>query len=519
MRLSDASVVIRPRNAWEAMDLGILLSQRHRRLLMASWAIVSLPVFALLSLLLWDWPSLALLLFWWLKPAFERLPLYILSKALFGETPGLGQALRQWPRLLKPQLLASLTWRRLSMSRSFLMPVVQLEGLSGDARQQRLGVLLQRNAGAARWLTLIGMHLEGAQWIGLMVLFYLLLPQQVELEWNWQSLIVAAQQDWLWLEHLTNVFYALVLVAWEPIYVACGFSLYLNRRTELEAWDIELVFRRLRQRLAGTTALLVMAGALLLAPTQSLWAAPASTAKQAVAGPESPRLLQQPLTSQAAQDSIKAILEKPPFKNQESVTRYRFGEEQAPKKDAKGQPPGWLKSLLESLDKGHFSTLGKVLEILLWGLLLGALAWLLWHYRDWLRTFVGWRPHPRKKRPPVRPQQLFGLEVGSQTLPDDVAARAAELWPSQPREALGLLYRALLSRLLEDFQLPLDIGDTEGQVLEHVKALQHPQLESFSIELTRHWQNMAYGHQTPRAQAQPQLCDGWRQLFGPGATS
>lgn len=519
MRLSDASVVIRPRNAWEAMDLGILLSQRHRRLLMASWAIASLPVFALLSLLLWDWPSLALLLFWWLKPAFERLPLYILSKALFGETPGLGQALRQWPRLLKPQLLASLTWRRLSMSRSFLMPVVQLEGLSGDARQQRLGVLLQRNAGAARWLTLIGMHLEGALWIGLMVLFYLLLPQQVELEWNWQSLIVAAQQDWLWLEHLTNVFYALVLVAWEPIYVACGFSLYLNRRTELEAWDIELVFRRLRQRLAGTTALLVMAGALLLAPTQSLWAAPASTAKQAVAGPESPRLLQQTLTSQAAQDSIKAILEKPPFKNQESVTRYRFGEEQAPKKDAKGQPPGWLKSLLESLDKGHFSTLGKGLEILLWGLLLGALAWLLWHYRDWLRTFVGWRPHPRKKRPPVRPQQLFGLEVGSQTLPDDVAARAAELWPSQPREALGLLYRALLSRLLEDFQLPLDIGDTEGQVLEHVKALQHPQLESFSIELTRHWQNMAYGHQTPGAQAQPQLCDGWRQLFGPGATS
>ena len=44
MRLSDASVVIRPRSTWEAMDLGILLSQRHRRLLMTSWAIVSLPV-------------------------------------------------------------------------------------------------------------------------------------------------------------------------------------------------------------------------------------------------------------------------------------------------------------------------------------------------------------------------------------------------------------------------------------------------------------------------------------------
>jgi hypothetical protein len=49
MRLSDASVVIRPRPTWEAMDLGVLLSQRHRRLLMTSWAIVTLPVFVLLS--------------------------------------------------------------------------------------------------------------------------------------------------------------------------------------------------------------------------------------------------------------------------------------------------------------------------------------------------------------------------------------------------------------------------------------------------------------------------------------
>lgn len=150
MRLSDATVAIRPRTNWEAMDLGVLMSQQHRRLLMTSWAIVTLPLFAVLSLLLWDSPSLAVFIFWWLKPAYERLPLYILSKALFGETPTLKQALRQWPRLLKPQLIASLTWRRFSLSRSFLLPVLQLEGLDGTARQQRLQVLLQRNAGAAQ---------------------------------------------------------------------------------------------------------------------------------------------------------------------------------------------------------------------------------------------------------------------------------------------------------------------------------------------------------------------------------
>ncbi|MGC5701479.1 DUF4129 domain-containing protein [Pseudomonas sp. NFXW11] len=515
MRLSDASVAIRPRNAWEAMDLGILLSQRHRRLLMTSWAIVSLPVFAVLSLLLWQSPSLAVLLFWWLKPAFERLPLLILSQALFGEAPSLGQALKQWPRVLKPQLLASLTWRRFSLSRSFALPVVQLEGLGGDARQQRLGVLLQRNGGAARWLTLIGMHLEGALWIGLMVLFYLLLPQRIELDWDWQSLIAAAQQDWLWLEHLTNAMYALVLVFWEPIYVACGFSLYLNRRTELEAWDIELVFRRLRQRLTVAAPLLLVLALTLLAPGQSLWAA---NSNPSVPGPEAPRLLQQALTSKASKDSIQGLLDKPPFKNQESVTRYRFGDEQAQKKEAKGKPSGWLKNLLQNLGQSNFGGFAKALEILLWGLLLGAVAWLIWRYREWLRAFVGRRPLPRKKRPAAMPQQLFGLEVSSQSLPADVAGHAAELWSSQPREALGLLYRALLSRLLEDFQLPLSVADTEGQVLEHISALQQPALEAFSQELTRHWQNMAYGHQIPGAELQAQLCNGWRRLFGPGAT-
>ena len=265
MRLSEASVVIRPRTSWEAMDLGVRMAQEYRLLLMSSWAMVTLPIFILLTVLLWRYPSMAMFVFWWLKPAFDRLPLYILSKALFGETPCLRQAVRQWPRLLKGQLLASLTWRRLSLSRSFVMPVSQLEGLDGNARQIRLGVLLQRNAGAARWLTTIGVHMEIGLWFGCMALFYLFIPQQLELDWDWQRLALASGSEGLWLEHLSNAFYALILVFWEPIYVACGFSLYLNRRTVLEAWDLELVFRRLRQRLSSVAPLLLVA-ALMLVP-------------------------------------------------------------------------------------------------------------------------------------------------------------------------------------------------------------------------------------------------------------
>ncbi|MHC8363561.1 DUF4129 domain-containing protein [Pseudomonas sp. LS2P72] len=512
MRLSDATAVIRPRTTWEAMDLGVLLSQRHRRLLMTSWAIVTLPVFALLSWVLWDSPSLAVFIFWWLKPAFDRLPLYILSNAMFGETPTLKQALRQFPRLLQPQLLASLTWRRLSLSRSFLMPVVQLEGLSGQARQQRLQVLLQRNAGAARWLTIIGVHLETALWIGLMVLFYLFLPQQVELDWNWQTLITAATQDWRWLEHLTNAFYALVLIVWEPVYVACGFSLYLNRRTVLEAWDIELVFRRMRQRLSCAAVTLLLAAFLLMPTAQTVWAA------EPIISPDSPRLLDQPLTSQASRDSIKAILDQPPFKNKESVTRYRFGEDQPATDTADDDPTTeWLEALLKLLDNQRFGAAATLIEAVLWSVVIGAIGLLIWHYRDWLQAFVSRRPALNSKVARPLPQQAFGLDLSRETLPADIAASAERLWQTHPREALGLLYRGLLSHLLHDFNMALKPADTEGQVLERIEHLQQPALLAFSKNLTGHWQNMAYGHRLPPAHVQRELCDGWRALFGPGA--
>jgi hypothetical protein len=40
------------------------------------------------------------------------------------------------------------------------------------------------------------------------------------------------------------VAYGTAVLFLEPFYVASGFAMYLHRRTELEAWDIEQEFRR-----------------------------------------------------------------------------------------------------------------------------------------------------------------------------------------------------------------------------------------------------------------------------------
>lgn len=527
MRLTEANVAIRPRNPWEAVDLGVLLAQRHRRLLMTSWALVTLPTFALLSAVLWEYPTLAVLLFWWLKPAFERLPLVILSQALFGEPPTLRRSLMAWARALPPQLLASLTWRRLSLSRSFNLPVQQLEGLDGMLRAQRIGLLGRRNLWVARCLTSMGGTLETSFWAALMLLVYALIPEQVALDWSWRSLL-SEDGSWNWLEHLTNGFYALVLVIWGPVYVAAGFSLYLNRRTTLEAWDIELAFRRLRQRAIGSAYAVWVSALLVLSvsphpvmaddlPDTSHYSCPLPPldlpqTEDEVAGPSSPRLLAQPLTSTASRSAIKGLLESPPFKNPKTVAGWRLAEQRQVAGAGKtNDTPQWLAKLIVGmLNLGK--ALSTVFEALLWGLIVLIVGWVIWRRRAWFGAFVG-RNEATSPTKHAAPQQLFGLQVSAETLPDDVAAAAERLWERSPRESLSLLYRALLSRLLTDYQLPLKASDTEGQVLEYTAQLNQPALLAYSHALTQHWQSLAYGHRLPAVEVLRSLCDDWRRLF------
>ena len=513
MRLNEASMVIRPRSAWEAIDLGCLLARRHIGLLMLSWAALTLSFLSVLSVVLWQYPTLVLLLFWWFKPLYERLPLFILSHALFGDTPTLKRSFKALPGVLRPQWLASLTWRRFSLTRSFDLPVLQLEGLASSARQERLKVLGHRNSGAATWLTIVGAHLEGALSLGLLGMLYLVIPAQVLADLSWYELL-GLGNDALWLDHVGNLLYALVLVVWGPLYVASGFSLYLNRRTILEAWDIELAFRRIHARLIPLLVpLLFSLGLLFMSPPDSPLAAE-SALSNTEARPEADRLFNQSLTSQAASQRIGEILDQPPFRNAETVTHWRFVNEQADRE------PGWLARALKRLL--HANELQRSLDalmgfiaVLLWAMLFTGITALLWRHRELLKLYAGRiSPVGRQLRNP--PEVLFGLAVAPASLPTDVAGEAERLWSAQPRQALGLLYRAMLSRLLHERLLPLKNAHTESEALQLIATLQEPTLTHFATLLTQHWQNLAYGHQAPPNEALGELCSAWRGLFDTG---
>ena len=102
MQLEDLTAEVRPRTHWEAVDLGFALVRRHFPRLLLAWLLCIGPLWAVL-LLLTRWVPVGLIVFviWWLKPIYGRLPLFHLSRALFGATP------RGFLRTLLPSVLDS----------------------------------------------------------------------------------------------------------------------------------------------------------------------------------------------------------------------------------------------------------------------------------------------------------------------------------------------------------------------------------------------------------------------------
>lgn len=248
MQLADLRLEVRPRGAWEAIDLGMRLAQCEARLLWKVWFMVTLPVLALTLLLTVLTQNDALfLLLWWLKPLYDYALLIVLSRRVFGATPGLREIARLLAGSLRQGLPGHLLWRRFSLSRAYLLPVWLLENLPSRERGARLALLRSQYSGKAQWLQIVMVHFEGFLFIAALSLLFWFAPEGAT--GDLRDVFMSNHNDVLWVA-LTKVgVYFIAMTLCEPLYVAAGFTLYLNRRTELEAWDLELAFRHLRERL------------------------------------------------------------------------------------------------------------------------------------------------------------------------------------------------------------------------------------------------------------------------------
>lgn len=494
MRVEDLQVAVRPRRPFEAVDLGFALLRRHAAAVYAPLLAVALPLALLVLLAFWKAPFWGLLAWRWLKPLLDRVPLHVLARATFGQVPAPRETLRDLWRGPKTGLLAGLLWRRLAPARAMALPVNQLEGLKGKAFRQRWTVLARSGGGAAAALLLICLVFELVAWGSLVLLLAILLPAHLHVaDWLFEADTSLGGPRCLLVLHVA----ATLLV--EPFFAAAGFALYLNRRTALEGWDIELAFRRMARRLAAALLLLVFAAAPLQAQDKPP-TAPPPEAKAAKAEPRPDDPLTPTPGSRPAGEAKRAAIEVMKRKEFGELKEVRVPEwlkRDAPRRNRQRLDLAWLGELLAPFVKGAAVAA-----------LFAAVAWVLWHFRARLAGLL----QPRRKAVPL--DTLFGLDIRPESLPDDVGAAAWRLWlAGEARAALALLYRGALASLVHAHGVALHAGSTEGDALRLADAALPAPGADFFARLTGAWLRLAYRHEAPEAEAARALCDGWARHF------
>lgn len=521
MRLDDLSVELRPRTPWEAVELGTALVRRHARAIWGPWLALTLPVFVVFNVLAWwlDKLWLAALVMWWLKPVFDRLPLYVISRAVFGPAPTPRETLeaaRRWGMRAMPGYLG---WRRLSPVRSLYLPIDLLEG--GPHAAQRRRVVGGGVHGTAALVTLVCANFE----IMLIFATYALALMFVPVELMSESMRAAwelfSQEPPRWLQALGNLLTWSVTCVIEPFYVGAGFGLYLDRRTRIEAWDVEIAFRRLRTRLRGAGVVALLAVAMLAVPGLSrACTLPRDSAVAAVQATEDESETRGQCTAastdtlDAAETDEAAELRHGPspmpaledvFGHVEGDTR--FAEAAAHTKDdpllhPKKTLTEWVRRKPEEATRQGDSPLlqsfaaiiAAIAKYGLW-ILLGILLVVLFLSRrtwlPWLRSFA---PAPRTPPAPIAQED----QVEEQPLPADVMSSARTLWSGgKPRAALSLLYRASVASMVERTGSLLVPGATESQCLRAARGLNDAQDRAAFARMVNVWQYAAYAERLP----------------------
>ncbi|MCT8283041.1 DUF4129 domain-containing protein [Xanthomonas translucens] len=554
MRIERLDVVLRARSAWEAMELGSALVRRHAGAIWKPWLLISVPLFALLNLGAWaiDQLWLAGLLLWWLKPVLDRIPLFVISRGVFGDVPRVRDTLRAQLRWGWRPMFGYLTWRRLSPARTVFMPLELLEGASAEQQRQRRRTLGGAVYGHALLLASVCWHFEAMLLLACIAAIAMFVPVDLLPETARAAWALIGDENPVWADVGLNAFGWLATTLIEPFFVGAGFGLYLNRRTEIEAWDVEMALRRLRERLGGAAPLL-LALVLLGAPGAALraqTAAPGAGGPAVAAEPQArPAPAPQPVQEAAGgdgdiKDPAKAqeksaddapepvalddvfdtvpaadarfdraadrTYEDPLLSGKRSIgywkKRDRNDDDDEKKPDPAKPDPRFGEGLLTSV-AAVFAFVGEWGMWLLAGMLVLVLLLTAKHWLPWMRG-------SGRKRAPVETPVAHAPVLSAEPLPDDVATSARRLWrQGRQRDALALLYRASVATVCERANLALPPGATEAQCLRASRRLPDDADRDLFARMVRTWQYAAYAGRMPDDDAFDALLDALQQQY------
>jgi len=474
MKLENVTAAIRPRSDWEAVDLGFAMARRDFWRCVTVWCLATGLPTALAVWLLWDRPLILLLLFWWWRPAGSRMVLFELSRRLFGEAPGWRDVWREIPRAWTRRFFPRFFLLRISPWLPVTLAVESLEGLRGKEYKQRAAQICRRGESAMMWVYLMGELLAAWLGIGLLYLILALIPEGQDGAWQtaMQSFDMGNPREIPLLILRSMVLSVMAAMVICDVFVTgAGFGIYINNRTWLEGWDVELAFRRMTRRLSG--------GGILLA---AMLATFALCTPHAIADGRSP------------EEIITDVKQAPEFEVHTVTDRVPV--------EWKFKWPDWLRF------SGDGSGLGALITPLIYIALactLVFLGWLVWKNRH----IFAIRGGAGIEAEIARARVVMGMEVTRESLPDNVPATALRLWEAGRRhEAMALLYRGAIAALVEQHHIEIEESDTEGDCLRRVQSAAVPPLGFFK-SLTNIWTAHAYARESPDDEAVRGLCANW----------
>ncbi|MDO5674055.1 MAG: hypothetical protein Q4G66_03925 [bacterium] len=245
MQLDSAIVQLRKRTAWQALDTGVLLARRWYARLLALWLVVGSVLLPLIVATAWLLPGeplrWALFLFWLLHPMMESALIFWAGRAMFATELGIGASLRLMRGVFSFSFLAGLIRYRLHPLRPFAYAVLTLEEPEAGMIAPRIALLGRRQDNTIFFL-LASLAITLLLSFSALVALLTLMPEELYRP----SLADLLSPVGRWL---LFALYVSTCALMAPFTVSCGFMLYISRRVELEAWDIELGFRNLNARL------------------------------------------------------------------------------------------------------------------------------------------------------------------------------------------------------------------------------------------------------------------------------
>lgn len=480
MRLEDVTAEIRPRSDWEAVDLGFAMTRRSFwRCLLVWWLVLLLPTLVGIVLLR-DHAFVFATLFWWWRPVASRMVLFELSRRLFGEAPTWRQIWKEIPRAWSRRFFYRLVWSRFSPWAPMTMPVEDLEGLRGKAYQQRAKLVMRRGESAAFRLSVGGSLASVWLMLGLLGMVNMLLPEGQDgvFQETWQAMsegeLGGIGQAGSWI--LVGCYLAAISLT-DIFVTGGGFGIYVNSRTWIEGWDVELAFKRMANRIGMLSRLLIASFLLFLQ-------LPAGAAER------------------PADEVIREVKSHPDFvvqKMEVPVPDVSSSKGSGSSGVSSGGSIEWLQLLIQGF--------GNLLLVVCVVAGLAFVAWLLWNFRHLLRDRSGIDGGPSAG---TKARVVIGMEVTPESLPEDIPDTAWRWWCEGRRhEAVALLYRGAISRSIELARVEIMESDTEGDCLRRIREAGSNAHPAYFKGLTGFWLGLAYAKDFPANEEVQGLCQQW----------